>query len=93
MDEASDCFELRVAGHANDSGDKAAGKAQSYAVKTALLKVFALETGVDDESRAFDPSEYTPEQKATFDELLEAEDAFGYHCWSWQSLLRLPLRR
>ncbi len=37
--------------HANDEGDKAPGKALSYAVKAALLKVLMLETGEDDESR------------------------------------------
>jgi len=40
-----------VHAHANDNGDKAPGKALTYAVKSAMLKVFNLETGVDDESR------------------------------------------
>jgi hypothetical protein len=37
--------------HAMDSADKSCGKAISYATKYALLKVFALETGEDEESR------------------------------------------
>lgn len=74
-------FTAKTSGHANDSGDKAAGKALSYAVKSAMLKVFMLETGVDDESRNFDPTEYTDEQKGMFDELLAAKDAFGYFCY------------
>ena len=37
--------------HALDSGDKAPGKAISYATKYALLKTFMLETGEDEESR------------------------------------------
>jgi len=41
----------RVSAHANDMSDKAAGKAISYAVKNAYLKVFALETGENDEER------------------------------------------
>lgn len=40
-----------VHAHANDNGDKAPGKALTYAVKSAMLKVFNLETGLDDESR------------------------------------------
>jgi len=40
-----------VQAHANDNGDKAPGKCLTYAVKSAILKVFNLETGVNDESR------------------------------------------
>ena len=42
----------RIESHAIDHGDKAPGKAISYAVKYAMLKLFSLETGEDDESRA-----------------------------------------
>ena len=41
-----------IEAHANDNGDKAPGKALSYATKSAMLKVFSLETGENDESRA-----------------------------------------
>ena len=37
--------------HANDHGDKAPGKAASYATKYAMLKLFSIETGEDDEGR------------------------------------------
>lgn len=37
--------------HANDSGDKAPGKATSYATKYAMLKLFSIETGENEESR------------------------------------------
>lgn len=37
--------------HALDNGDKAPGKAASYAVKVAILKMFNIETGESDESR------------------------------------------
>lgn len=40
-----------VEGHAMDNADKAPGKALSYAFKYALLKMFLLETGEDEESR------------------------------------------
>lgn len=42
---------VHVEAHAMDSGDKAPGKAMTYATKTALLKLFWLETGESDESR------------------------------------------
>ncbi len=38
--------------HAQDGGDKAPGKTATYATKTAHVKVFGFETGINDESRA-----------------------------------------
>lgn len=52
MDNPEDRTVVSVEAHANDNGDKAPGKAMTYAVKTAILKQFTLETGEDDESRA-----------------------------------------
>lgn len=40
---------VRVEAHAEGSDDKCAGKALSYAVKQAMLKVLMLETGENDE--------------------------------------------
>jgi hypothetical protein len=54
-DSPEDRFEIMLPAHAMDSGDKAPGKAASYAVKTAILKVLMIETGESDESR------YAPE--------------------------------
>ncbi len=51
MDKPEERSTVSVEAHANDNGDKAPGKAMTYAVKTALLKQFTLETGEDDESR------------------------------------------
>lgn len=51
IDKPEDKATMPIESHANDQGDKAPGKACSYAVKTALLKVLNIETGVDDESR------------------------------------------
>lgn len=45
---------INVEAHANDNGDKAPGKAITYAAKTAMLKMFTLETGENEESRAGD---------------------------------------
>jgi len=50
IDEADEVV-VTVQAHANDNGDKAPGKCLTYAVKSAILKVFNLETGVNDESR------------------------------------------
>ena len=52
MDKPEERTTVSVEAHANDNGDKAPGKAMTYAVKTAILKQFTLETGEDDESRA-----------------------------------------
>jgi hypothetical protein len=51
IDEPAQRFSSTVQAHANDNGDKAPGKALSYAAKSVLLKVFCLETGENDESR------------------------------------------
>lgn len=50
MDDPADKACVEVTAHANDYGDKSPGKAVSYAVKTAILKILSLETGEDDES-------------------------------------------
>lgn len=51
VDEPTESIVVPVAAHADDHGDKAPGKALSYATKGAILKVLLLETGEDDESR------------------------------------------
>lgn len=51
IDDVNDKFVTSVSAHANDQGDKAPGKALSYAKKAVILKVFEIETGEDDESR------------------------------------------
>jgi len=58
-----DKLAVDIESHALDQGDKAPGKAMSYAKKYAYLKVFDIETGEDEESRI--------EQKSTAD--VEAE--------------------
>lgn len=51
IDRPEDRIFVTLPAHALDSGDKAPGKAISYATKYALLKTFAIETGEDEESR------------------------------------------
>ena len=51
MDEPTDRIVTHQTAHALDNGDKAPGKAMSYATKYAILKLFNIETGEDEESR------------------------------------------
>lgn len=67
VDDPKDAAQVVLTVHAVDVGDKAPGKALSYAVKAALLKVLNIETGEDDESRYADedpkgeaPADLTP---------------------------------
>lgn len=50
-DDPADTLLIRIQAHAMDNADKAPGKALSYAKKYALLKLFEIETGEDEESR------------------------------------------
>jgi hypothetical protein len=52
VDDPTDRVTATTAAHAEDQGDKAPGKAISYAKKYAILKLFEIETGEDEESRA-----------------------------------------
>ena len=49
MDDPLDYITVSVEAHGEGSDDKCAGKALSYAVKSAMLKVLMLETGENDE--------------------------------------------
>lgn len=51
IDKPDEIITCNVESHALDHGDKAPGKAMSYAVKYAMLKVLNIETGESDESR------------------------------------------
>lgn len=57
IDDKDDCIAMNVNAQAYDNSDKAPGKAMSYATKYALLKTFMIETGENEESRAYDPNE------------------------------------
>ena len=82
MDEPEQFVSIRIEAHALDNGDKAPGKAISYATKYAILKLFNIETGEDEESRyqreEFDVTPYVEALRAckTFDEL---KAAYGQH--------------
>lgn len=51
IDAPTEVAVVNIEAHANDNGDKAPGKALTYAVKSAILKLLWLETGENDESR------------------------------------------
>lgn len=82
IDSPDDRLTVTINAHANDNGDKAPGKAVTYATKTAILKVFSLETGDNDESRTHEHIEYTDHQKLHFDELLESDKGLDFIVFS-----------
>jgi len=51
IDQPDDKVIVPIEAHANDQGDKAPGKAVSYATKYAILKLLSIETGESEESR------------------------------------------
>jgi len=51
-DEPSDRFQAEIEAHALDHGDKAPGKALSYAKKALMLKLLEIESGEGEEERA-----------------------------------------
>jgi len=69
IEDPNDRITSVVEAHANDTGDKAPGKALTYATKSAILKVFCLETGENEESRAAS-YDYTEAQYEIYHDLL-----------------------
>ena len=51
------CVTFEALGEASDSGDKAAGKAQAYALKVALLQVFCIPTEEQKDTEYFNPEQ------------------------------------
>ena len=72
IDNPEDRFTTLVEAHAMDSGDKAPEKAITYATKTSMLKVFGIESGDNEESRAeqADTDYITEEQQSALYPLL-----------------------
>jgi hypothetical protein len=82
IDDTSDRLILQLQGHASDSGDKAPNKAISTAVKYALLKVFSLETGENEESRAYEAPAYTEIQQDDFNAIIDSDNGLRYAVFS-----------
>lgn len=59
--------------HGMDGGDKAPGKAQTYAVKIMLVKGFGIETGEDEESRSEKVATLTPMQIKGVNSLIDGD--------------------
>ena len=74
MDNPEDRISVTIEAQANDNGDKAPGKAVTYATKTAILKVLCLETGENDESRAEQFACITEVQVKAINNILENLD-------------------
>ena len=62
VDLPTDRIDVLVEAHANDHGDKGPGKAMSYAVKMAEIKIFLIESGDQEESR-YQDEELAPPPK------------------------------
>ena len=61
IEDPSDKLCIRIQAHAMDNADKACGKALSYAKKYAVLKLFEIETGEDEESRYQEKEQFNVE--------------------------------
>ena len=76
-----DRITVRQYAYADDHGDKAPGKATSYAMKYALLKMFMVETGEEDETRDDDAGErgavIGDDEKLSNDLYALADELFG----------------
>jgi len=77
-DDPKDSLMIVVEAHANDEGDKAPGKALSYATKYAMLKVLSIESGDKEEERieAHVPT-YSDEHKQIFDTAIAESNSFS----------------
>lgn len=79
-DDPQDSFSLDIESHAMDQGDKAPGKALSYAKKYAVLKLLEIESGEEEEEREFQkPDKVTPNsgamERLTKEEKARVEEA------------------
>jgi len=75
MDNPEDRISVTINAQANDNGDKAPGKAVTYATKTAILKVLCLETGENDESRVADQEVISPTQLKGINSLINGDES------------------
>ena len=88
IEDKNDFHDICIHSNALDNGDKAPGKALSYATKYAILKMFMIETGENDESRTGEGSYYTDAQKDQFDEIMEDDSPLaGFKMLVMQSVV------
>jgi hypothetical protein len=74
IDKPEERATITLDAHAADNGDKAPGKCASYATKHAMLKLFSLETGENDESRVEGQKLITDIQAASIKKGLGGDD-------------------
>jgi hypothetical protein len=68
IDDRTDYIDVETFGYGVDPQDKGPGKAMSYGVKYALLKVLGLETGDDPDTVQDNRADYTPARPTTGEE-------------------------
>jgi hypothetical protein len=73
IDDPQDFIDVESCGHGIDTQDKGPGKAQSYAVKYALLKALGLETGDDADHDSIEYSRDATPSKSTQKKVNEAQ--------------------
>ena len=74
-DDPKEELVIRMEAHAMDNQDKAPGKAISYAKKYAVLKLFEIETGEEEESRHAEKGEFPlADYVASMEEAANLED-------------------
>jgi hypothetical protein len=84
-----DSIEYTGEAHAIDVGDKAPGKALSYATKMLLLKAFLLETGENDEERVEEVETISEEDAEDIRELAEKSGTDINNILSWAGIKSL----
>jgi hypothetical protein len=84
-----DSIEYVGEAHALDVGDKAPGKALSYATKMLLLKAFLLETGENDEERVEEVETISEEDAEDIRELAEKSGTNINNILSWAGIKSL----
>ena len=89
IDSPDDRIVVSLEAHAMDEGDKAPGKAMSYATKYAMLKLLNIETGEDEESRvtAGKPEAVEIPKDDPVRKMLEDSGSFGALQNVWQKKL------
>ena len=85
-----------IEAHAMDNADKAPGKAISYAKKYAVLKLFEIETGEDEESRYQEPEYITGEQSKDITGMIVDKNADAVKFCEYfkiESIEKMPAKR
>lgn len=70
-DDPTDRFSVEIAAHAIDQGDKAPGKALSYAKKYCVLKLLEIESGEEEEDRQ---EQFKPKHQAVSKDVWDTLD-------------------